>query len=687
MATPKTFKKKFSGELFDLTITDNMNIYGREKIKYALKNGISLPIQKYIDELQMMGTFTTDDKSEKRRLRLTFLNECNKIPFFQAVFAMMCNYLNGGDGFTQHIQFFIIVCAGGNIITIFAQLIKNLIESVNITTTSIDPDKLVIFNRNIIYENLLDKEIFKTIELTIQFKQLIYELAEKSYSDFDYNLLPNIKVTDDEQQGTSQQDESQQGESQQDESQQDESQQGGVSARQLVANAKKADKKIEADAKAKAENAAVISKTKQRAAKAREKRLAEETAKALVRAAAKAEKAEKIARQNVSKAALKEQYKQLEDTTSSGFVLFRIKSYLGYDTIQKERLSSNNCTNLIPDELFQFLFPQMAQENWKDTVWWKIMPEDELCKQFLLYLLSQKNEIANATRINIEATIRYIAEEILPSANDLDSIIAYLHNTTHNLNKFISNYNYDYWSNNDSSNYFTDLNTMIDEDNGVLIILCKDILREFLINPIYHTENILKQILLNTQVIDPKLEQQKVTRFVVPTSLRHSKIFTIFNDFINADIGIPNGCSITINAIIPDDSSSAITSPILPTTQAEAEIKAPSSPIKNRWNIVKEYINQNYRGLPAKNISIINGLSTTIDNNNKTSATIDEDLEVILTSSPTVDPMSDAKGGKKQRKTKIKRKTKKNKEKQRKTTIKRKTKKNKEKQRKTKKNR
>ena len=685
MATPKTFKKKFSGELFDLTITDNMNIYGREKIKYALKNGISLPIQKYIDELQMMGTFTTDDKSEKRRLRLTFLNECNKIPFFQAVFAMMCNYLNGGDGFTQHIQFFIIVCAGGNIITIFAQLIKNLIESVNITTTSIDPDKLVIFNRNIIYENLLDKEIFKTIELTIQFKQLIYELAEKSYSDFDYNLLPNIKVTDDEQQG---------------ESQQGESQQGGVrtSSRIPIAEAKKADEKIKADAQAKADNAAAISKTKQRAAKAREKRLAEETAKALVRAAAKAEKAEKIARQNVSKAALKEQYKQLEDTTSSGFVLFRIKSNLGYDTIQKERLSSNNCTNLIPDELFQFLFPQMAQENWKDTVWWKIMPEDELCKQFLLYLLSQKNEIANATRINIEATIRYIAEEILPSANDLDSIIAYLHNTTHNLNKFISNYNYDYWSNNDSSNYFTDLNTMIDEDNGVLIILCKDILREFLINPIYHTENILKQILLNTQVIDPKLEQQKVTRFVVPTSLRHSKIFTIFNDFINADIGIPNGCSITINAIIPDDSSSAITSPILPTTQAEAEIKAPSSPIKNRWNIVKEYINQNYRGLPAKNISIINGLSTTIDNNNKTSATIDEDLEVILTSSPTVDPMSDATGGKKQtkiqrknkekqRKTKIKRKTKKNKEKQRKTTIKRKTKKNKEKQRKTKKNR
>ena len=65
--------ERLSGELFDLTITSLNNPYGYEKIFYSLLHGIRMPIQKYIDELEMIGNITQDDKSEKRSIRLQFL--------------------------------------------------------------------------------------------------------------------------------------------------------------------------------------------------------------------------------------------------------------------------------------------------------------------------------------------------------------------------------------------------------------------------------------------------------------------------------------------------------------------------------------------------------------------------------------------------------------------------------------
>ena len=89
----------------------------------------------------------------------------------------MCNYLNGGNTTSQHPNKVILVVAGGNIITIFAHLLYEILHGVSTTTF-----QTLIDNR---YSHQIQQDILKDIQL----KAYLEEFSTHPYSDFDFNIV------------------------------------------------------------------------------------------------------------------------------------------------------------------------------------------------------------------------------------------------------------------------------------------------------------------------------------------------------------------------------------------------------------------------------------------------------------------------------------------------------------------
>ena len=179
----KSTTTNFSGEFFDLTITPCTNKYGYEKITYSLKFGNATPIDKYIDELIMIQSDDkTSDKNEKRTNRLIFLKECKQYESIKTFFTMMCQYLNGGDVVKYNKIIFTIV--GGNIITIFAQLLMDILSNEG------DPES--DFNTKIMDKYIIAK-VYNELVSSKTLEDKIINIYKDQYSEFDYNILPNIQ--------------------------------------------------------------------------------------------------------------------------------------------------------------------------------------------------------------------------------------------------------------------------------------------------------------------------------------------------------------------------------------------------------------------------------------------------------------------------------------------------------------
>ncbi len=210
----------FSGELFDLTLTSYNNSYGRFKIAHSIQNGIQNEINKYIHELEEITLSSKDDKSSKRKIRLDFLNECANYYYLELFFKILLTWLNGGgnghDNDFRYSQYFnqslIIVVAGGNIYTIFAELLDNIKNSNNqfdnLTKTNQNIINIIVkingqikkgstFNKIECYKeliNILNKKKFNEYFQPMLASIRAYNDEKKyitSFSDFDYNLVPN----------------------------------------------------------------------------------------------------------------------------------------------------------------------------------------------------------------------------------------------------------------------------------------------------------------------------------------------------------------------------------------------------------------------------------------------------------------------------------------------------------------
>ena len=185
--------RNIPGEFFDCTIQSyNDNGHGTQKIDYSLQYGISIPMIKYIEELRMIFENTNDDKSDKRAQRLEFLEFLSQEPVFLNYFQYFTTYINGGGNFPDLGEFgsnfetnkLILITAGGNIFTIFAKLIEDLMNNGKNVKTK--------FNKFMIGRWSLTKLMIDLMKRAPQrLKVLVTNIASYPFSDFDYNLLPN----------------------------------------------------------------------------------------------------------------------------------------------------------------------------------------------------------------------------------------------------------------------------------------------------------------------------------------------------------------------------------------------------------------------------------------------------------------------------------------------------------------
>jgi hypothetical protein len=213
--------KEFSGEMYDLTASSTISATGKVKFEEAMKNGISETFDKYIYELEYMTDDKTDDKFNKRHERLNFLKNCQAIDKMikdenygndddlkqsnlEKLFSFTCNYLNGNNGIKQHtLQPIIVILAGGNVTTIYINLLKNLLKNtdkIDIFVSKyfhgidIESNKIIfkILNKirelfNIETIKKLSKQIITPIEqLNIQLNK-----TELKLSDLDFIIVPN----------------------------------------------------------------------------------------------------------------------------------------------------------------------------------------------------------------------------------------------------------------------------------------------------------------------------------------------------------------------------------------------------------------------------------------------------------------------------------------------------------------
>ena len=189
-----TRPKLYRGELFDITITSYNNKFGNEKIKTSFEYGINFPMIYYINELEkIIDKDPSDDKTEKRRKRLGFLKMCNtpQNKIFIDLFNHLITYLNGGSmniSNNYNNQPLILVLAGGNIISIFFNILKLLLSE----ESGVD----IIFN---LFDNEKTSEEFQKllekIKYSLKDNSYLRDYLESSeyqnYSDLDLNLLPN----------------------------------------------------------------------------------------------------------------------------------------------------------------------------------------------------------------------------------------------------------------------------------------------------------------------------------------------------------------------------------------------------------------------------------------------------------------------------------------------------------------
>lgn len=189
-----TRPKLYRGELFDITITSYNNKFGNEKIKTSFEYGINFPLIYYINELEkIIHKDPSDDKTEKRRNRLYFLKMCNteENKIFIDLFNNLITYLNGGSmniSNNYNNQPLIVVLAGGNIISIFFNVLKLLLSE----ESGVD----IIFN---LFDNVKRSEEFKKLLEQIKYslkdnyylRDYLQSSEYQNYSDLDFNLLPN----------------------------------------------------------------------------------------------------------------------------------------------------------------------------------------------------------------------------------------------------------------------------------------------------------------------------------------------------------------------------------------------------------------------------------------------------------------------------------------------------------------
>lgn len=591
----------FSGELCDLSVPTWNNQFGNEHIENIMRHGINFPLDKFIDELDgiLDSGAPQDDKSAKRIARQTFLHHCYESIELQNLFPLFCNYLNGcGSQSARTCIFgqyenspFVITVAGGNIITLFSQLITNMIDSYTKSVNKFrgihdqyyeywdisarwykasEFDDSSIGIRDYMFStDFKDWEksawdiINETFRLLTPSNKLLLDalendsdfskeqiaflitshflnndedgsveedlrfVAESPHSDFDFKLSPNIYP--------------------------------GF----LESNHDRANENLE----------------------------------------------ELISRLNTSsKKEMEQKY-----PPSAGFLLLRAKSLITCNsddsltkyTSKQLKQFQKDCSKQLGHWVYS-LFPQTMQEDYLRDV-----HRSSDCWKFLNFLLEKKKIISASTRNNIDVVIKYylsgyfkpqgsgpINDGRLPSApqnmrqpNSTECVIHYLKYTTYHLNIYLETWpvlglggapskyygdlpdifsykrprgmsDKDYLKNCETAYRttcfaFLNLDNILYQNNGLVSRISADCINYFLNNPLFHTEEILDRLIMyyNQQhggscLMPPSDVTLVPTNRSLSAAMKNLK--NIFDKSRYSENGYPDGLRITVNAIETD---------------------------------------------------------------------------------------------------------------------------------------
>ncbi len=491
-----------SGEIFDLSIPTYNNKFGYEYIKGTITYGISLPLEKYIKELDMiLSGGARDSKSEKRNHRLNFLKMCNKNTELRMLFPIFTNYLNGGgensdeptdkhgnprntfhDYNYQYTSSIIITVAGGNIVTTFAQLLLNMVDTFKKvinkyakiskdSTYTIDDNyyKWDLKNnyRNVTYVNyrsrwmannmfvteIKDWDIKARDAIDEGFKKLtetniilIEELSNQTGVDPDqiyYKICKFILENNDKIYYNN-----------------------NITDISNIANSNYSDFDFK------------LSPNKSINSKATIDYLDEQSYKF--------------------------------PNQLAGFVLVRVKSVIICNRFSHRRETlkkyKRDCYETLSSDNYNNLYPQMVNEFMLEDV-----AEDSDCHKFITHLLAEKKAIADATHNNVNETLNYFLSgyyklsnipgkylPIIPRAdNSTEAMINYLYRTSFYLNMYIKYWEQKYYSPNYNTIIlaFLGLRDILYHSNYLIPKLSAGIINHFLNNPEMQTEAILDSII------------------------------------------------------------------------------------------------------------------------------------------------------------------------------------------------
>ena len=612
-------KENISGELFDLSVPSLNNGFGWKHITGIMRYGISFPLEKFMDELQDIlkpddaPNAPPDDKTPKRRARLRFLYHCFESIEVQDLFPLFCNYINGGgnryndDGEIVRndqygtwideqydLNYMIITVAGGNIITLFAQLLVNMIDSFTKATNAEFDAPDFEYEDWDIHANWYSPETFDNGEASDTRDSMFHE-SFSTWSELNWRII-------------------------------------NQTYRLLTDTNKILLKALEKNSQFSKEQIAflIVSHFLHNDH--------DGSVEKDVRFVARAPYSDfdfKLS-PNIDLDLLKgigydvepfiheldEAVKKEAESSKpppAGFLLLRAKSLIvcntrgrlpGY-TSKQLKSYQRDCSRKLGPWVYS-LFPQTMQKEYLDMV-----EKDSDCYKFLSHLMGKKLMIGDATRNNVDEILKFYLSgyykpinrrghlyAVVPeSPNSTEAIINYLRNTTYHLNVYI-----DHWESIDEDGIhklspdsapalhngglawywdkvtkkyieyisyrsvcfgFLNLNNILYQNYGLISRLASDILNYFLNDtPLFHTETILDKLI--ESVNNKKYEttgrnddcfMPPSDLVLVPTNAAFNPALKNLKDIFNisrySELGYPDGVRITINAIesgsrIPD---------------------------------------------------------------------------------------------------------------------------------------
>lgn len=503
-----------SGELFDLSIPSFNNEFGYEQLTYTMRYGIYLPIKKYRQELQtiLKDGGPTDDKSAKRQNRLSFLLACERIEQTRDLFPYFCTYINGGGSnpdwkFGQYrYQDLIINVAGGNIITVYAQLIMNMVDVFVLSLNHLHGVPYPYDEWNIA-DDYKHADVDDSAE---QYKDYLFSVRDfRKLSGDDYRFLNTsfARLTD---------------------------------TNKLLLGEYENHVSL-----SKEEIWFVIvkhimtfhHKSERHSAWSITTRVAQSPPSdfdfKLTLNVHPSDRNSGITYDHYGKddAPVDGLIREIDSTLEkrkapAGFMLLRAKTYIvcthrGHrDYTNKQiKIFRSDCARRLGKWCYS-LYPQTVQREYLSQV-----PEGSGAHKFLKYLLDKKDIISQATRHNIDNIVKYFLDgsyqptnrdgetiEIVPSQdNSTEAVIAYLNRTSFNLNKYIelwlskrlvhqAGYKQDDGIRDgityqDYCYLFLSLNTVLYNERRIIPRLATDILIAFLNDPRYQTEEVLDSLI------------------------------------------------------------------------------------------------------------------------------------------------------------------------------------------------